>query len=554
LLLVPKVVYPHMVALKASKEVPGPASTLTDVPSRSLLARDTGADIGRLSTETVLVVAQSVPNLPAVLDTAAAALAPDAEYRIREIVQDSIKFMRHAKRRRLTTSDINAALRLRNVEPMYGFGHPYSAFAKEESTLHIPRPASPVVGRATAGLHAPAEKESAKRSVADEALMNSPFNKVDGVRDLFFVEDAEVNLKSLAEKQIPPAPLDYSVSAHWLAVEGVQPAVPQNPVDMAGYNPSSNGEAQHSGDSDRTSFGKAEPIVKARVKHVLGKELQLYYEHVTAALEGPNASQRDACIVSLAEEPGLVQLLPYFTLHIRESVHKSLRNLPFLFSLMRMAHALLTNPHFKIENYLHQLLPPVLTCLVGKRLCAKPRENHWALRNLAAELVADICARYGPKYSSVQPRITKTLKDALQDPSRPLTTHYGAIVGLGSLGVHVVELLVLPQIQEYSSLIISVLDETEESPNSVRRYEAAKVYGALAWVVTISLNKIHGTTLQPDAALVASTPRDKISQLLPSYADKFTALHEKYGSDMFPASAIQNASAISAKLADGRVT
>lgn len=49
------------------------------------------------------------------------ALASDTEYRVREIIQEAMKFMKHAKRDKLTTGDINAALRLRNVEQLYGY-------------------------------------------------------------------------------------------------------------------------------------------------------------------------------------------------------------------------------------------------------------------------------------------------------------------------------------------------------------------------------------------------------------------------------------------------
>lgn len=49
------------------------------------------------------------------------ALASDAEYRLREIIQEATKFMKHSKRDKLTTGDINAALSLRNVEQLYGY-------------------------------------------------------------------------------------------------------------------------------------------------------------------------------------------------------------------------------------------------------------------------------------------------------------------------------------------------------------------------------------------------------------------------------------------------
>ena len=35
-------------------------------------------------------------------------------------------------------------------------------------------------------------------------------------------------------------------------------------------------------------------------------------------------------------------------------------------------------------HYLHQLLPGVLTCVVGKRLASGPAEDHWSLRDQAA--------------------------------------------------------------------------------------------------------------------------------------------------------------------------
>ncbi|KAM0863742.1 hypothetical protein ACQ4PT_044383 [Festuca glaucescens] len=70
--------------------------------------------------ETIEVIAQSVgiSNLPA---DVSAALAPDAEYRLRELMQEAIKCTRHAKRTVLTANDVDSALSLRNVESVYGF-------------------------------------------------------------------------------------------------------------------------------------------------------------------------------------------------------------------------------------------------------------------------------------------------------------------------------------------------------------------------------------------------------------------------------------------------
>ncbi|KDD72085.1 hypothetical protein H632_c3890p0, partial [Helicosporidium sp. ATCC 50920] len=45
----------------------------------------------------------------------------NVEYRLRELVQDAWSVAFHARRTYLTPADVNTTLRLRNVEPMFGF-------------------------------------------------------------------------------------------------------------------------------------------------------------------------------------------------------------------------------------------------------------------------------------------------------------------------------------------------------------------------------------------------------------------------------------------------
>ena len=65
---------------------------------------------------------------------------------------------------------------------------------------------------------------------------------------------------------------------------------------------------------------------------------------------------------------GLHPLAPYFTKFIADEVAAGLRSLPSLHAALALAGALLANPHVQLEHYVHQLLPPVLTCLVAKSL------------------------------------------------------------------------------------------------------------------------------------------------------------------------------------------
>ena len=54
-------------------------------------------------------------------------------------------------------------------------------------------------------------------------------------------------------------------------------------------------------------------------------------------------------------------------------------------------------------------MPAVLTCIVGKRLCASAMEDHWQLRQQSALLLSTLLGRFREKYEDLQPRVTMTL-------------------------------------------------------------------------------------------------------------------------------------------------
>ncbi|GAB2256841.1 hypothetical protein Droror1_Dr00022900 [Drosera rotundifolia] len=374
--------------------------------------------------ESIEVIAQSIgiSNLSA---DAALALAPDVEYRMREIMQEAIKCMRHSRRTTLTTDDVDAALTLRNVEPIYGF--------------------------------ASGDPLRFKRAV--------------GHKDLFYIDDKEIDFKDVIEAPLPKAPLDTSIMCHWLAIEGIQPAIPENaPVEVSGVP-----------DVKRPENGDTGLPVDIRlpVRHVLSMELQLYFDKITElAIFNSDSVLFKEALVSLATDPGLHPLVPYFTCFIADEVSRGLGNFCVLFALMRLVRSLLKNPHIHIEPYLHQLMPSVVTCLVAKKLGNRFADNHWELRDYTAKLVALICKRYGHVYDTLQPRLTKTLINAFLDPKRAITQHYGAIQGLAALGSNVVRLLILPNIEPYLRLLEPEM-LLESQKNEMKRHEAWTVYGAL---------------------------------------------------------------------------
>ncbi|KAF9935534.1 hypothetical protein BGZ65_003288, partial [Modicella reniformis] len=301
---------------------------------------------------------------------------------------------------------------------------------------------------------------------------------------IFFVEDEELDFETILSAPLPKVPLDVTYTAHWLAIEGVQPAIPQNPTPLdakadllhkrikldpttqpvipgikpgsssnVGSNITNSGNASNNNNNNNSSNSGDGAEIKPLVKHVLSKELQMYYERISSAVLSQDEVLRATGISSLQNDPGLHQLLPYF-------VTQNTRNLPMLVAMMSMVRALLENDNLFIEPYLHQLMPTILTCVVGKRLGepslsapSSPQDDHWSLRSTATDIILLICHKYGSSYHTLQPRVTRTLLRAFLDPEKPLTTHYGAILGLSRMGNEVFKTLVVPNLKTYSSVI-----------------------------------------------------------------------------------------------------
>ncbi|PKI77452.1 hypothetical protein CRG98_002058 [Punica granatum] len=331
--------------------------------------------------EAIEVIAQSI-GINKLSPDVAAAVAPAVEYRLREIMQEAIKCMRHSRRTVLTSEDVDSAFKLRNVEPIYGF---------------------------TSG----------------DPLR---FKRAAGHKDLFYIDEKDVEFKDVIDAPLPKAPLEAAVTAHWLAIEGVQPAIPENP-------------SAEGSDGKKYEFKEdGIPIdVKLPVKHVISRELQLYFDKIKElTLSKSDSIMFKQALLSLATDSGLHPLVPYITHFISDEIPHNLTKIPLLFALMRVIRSILQNPHIHIEPYLHQLMPSVITCLVTKRLGIKLSDNHWDLRNFSASLVASICKRFGHAYHNLQSRVARTLLHAFLDPNKTLPQHYGAIQGLAALGPSVV--------------------------------------------------------------------------------------------------------------------
>lgn len=211
----------------------------------------------------------------------------------------------------VTTADIDQALRVLNIEPLYG--------------------------------HSPYNPTTFRRAL--------PFPQVPAAGPVYFVEDEEIDFDRVLREEKIALPKGVSWTAHWLAVEGVQPLIPENPpaiprdtdvdptstksdlLKLNGLTPAVNGLVNGLGlPSTATTAppGTKKPTQGQQqqlVKQVLSRELQLYYVRLTSSLLPPSSDmpKRTAALASLRNDAGLQALLPYLVRWVAEGVVNALK-------------------------------------------------------------------------------------------------------------------------------------------------------------------------------------------------------------------------------------
>lgn len=403
-------------------------------------------------SDTVKDVAESV-GVKDLNKDVTSALCRDVEFRMTLVLEQAMKFMRHAQRTILWSSDISQALRVLDVEPLYGY-------------------------------------ESTRPLKYGETLIAAG-------QPLFYVEDEEMDFEKLINAPLPKVPREMSFTAHWLALEGVQPTIPQNPstITSSTDNRAIDSLLPKTGTGPNQTLAamadSSASTTKPLVKHILSKELQLYFQKVTSSILDPAQEEyRNAGLASLQEDAGLHQLVPYFVQFVAEKVTHNLRDLFVLRQMLKIIDALTRNEGLNLAPYVASLIPPVLTCLTGRNLGPGTNStngngssplDHFALRDLAASLLKHLCTKFSKYSHGLKPRLARSCLKTFLDPRKTLGAHYGAILGFGAVGGgEVVRSLVIPNLNQYEDVLRGPLSGAE---GDMKKAEAEKVVAAVMRVL-----------------------------------------------------------------------
>ncbi|TFB04245.1 Transcription initiation factor TFIID subunit 6 [Trichoderma ghanense] len=379
------------------------------------------------NTENVKDVAESV-GIGSMSDEALKALTQDVEYRIGQVIIEALRLMRAARRTTMTVNDVSLALKVLDAEPLYGY----------DST----RPLR--YGEASLGPGQP----------------------------LFYIEDEEVDFEKLINAPLPKVPRDMNFTAHWLAIEGVQPSIPQNPTsaelrpqDLLPKGPGANPALSALAGNDT---GAGQPAVK----HIVSKELILYFDKIQAAILDDNPDEevvrlRQAALGSVRDDPGLHQLVPYFINFIMDRVTHQLDDTFTLKQMMELTNALIENKSLFLDPYASSLSAPVLTCLMARKLGTDEGQDalkeQYDLRQLAASLLGRIARKYSASNSLLRPKLTRTCLKYFLDPTKPPAVLYGAIHGLLEAGgMEAIRVLVLRNLKSFDAGILQPLKEKSQ--------------------------------------------------------------------------------------------
>ncbi|KAI2465180.1 TAF-domain-containing protein [Annulohypoxylon bovei var. microspora] len=433
--------------------------------------------------DTVRDVAESV-GASKISDDGLRTLTQDTEYRMGQVIVESLRGMRYSTRDNLSVQDTSGALRLLDVEPMFGYD--------------TSRPLK--YGEANLGSQA-----------------------------LYYVEDEEVELEKMINAPLPKIPKDMFFTGHYLATDGVLTICPENlsPAELRSHDLLPKGSGANP--ALAALSGQDDPVFVPAVKHAVSQELVLYFQKIQAAIMDDSADieverLRAAAVESVSTEPGIHQLLPYFVSFIANQVTHHLDDVFILRQMMELTYALLRNEHLFTDPYASPLQYTTITCLLHRKVAThdfQATNEQYQLREFAASVAGKITAKFSRTNKLLRPMFVRTCVRSLLNPQLPSPVWFGAISGIGACANHDgIKLFLIQNLKEFEK---GMLIPLQHKDTEISRAEFETLVGAIMKAIQklsgdhLALGSMNGFSSESEAAqikaLVGDIIGDRILQL-----------------------------------------
>ena len=274
--------------------------------------------------------------------------------------------------KRLDAADINLALQWRGCQTLF------------TTNTGAPFAATSATGTANSGGNNPNSDKNNDQLGGSKSSMNSESHNHARATDRS-LQRVNLNTFVRSEMQSRP-PSEIAVSLHWLAVDGIQPSIPQNPLLPHSYVSANAAKPYHYGGKhgDDSVMGTGGRIVhrveeddeygigvsiRQLLPRLLPDELKYYFTNVAMKMASTtsnysNAStstteeEQDEALANLASDRGIQELVPFFSQFVNNQIRYNLKQVEHCRTMIRLMDALISNTHLTLEmhvrfKYLH---------------------------------------------------------------------------------------------------------------------------------------------------------------------------------------------------------
>ncbi|VDO66890.1 unnamed protein product [Haemonchus placei] len=277
--------------------------------------------------------------------------------------------------------------------------------------------------------------------------------RMPGGEQLYVREDVDVDVQSISQHSQAKVPVKRHIRVHWIRVDSEE-------------EPPQEKKAK-----------KASQASVWRFQRVFLQEQQIYLKEIVEACVGQDDRRRQQALQSLERDTGIQELLPRLSRLIHTSVRCNIvhRCLSMLIYVVRMMRSIAVNKSVKLDGVLHEFLPSLMSCMLGRVLCTRPdSDNHWALRDFAGKTLITIIKDHGTK--ETRRRSFRAVKRIFDEPSSSYSMIYGTITTLLEFASPVELIRLHPR---FMVLLERTRTAAATSADQQERIEAHKLHAAL---------------------------------------------------------------------------